>query len=146
MIHFCRLLLLEETMSGSSMTYKGRVITGNQIGRKLGIPTINIPMDEVDKLPEYGVYVAKVLLPESGKSYEGVANLGVKPTIVNENGANPVCIEVNLFDFRGDLYDEEIEVELLHFVRKEMKFAGLDELKEQINRDIITAKKYLSKA
>ena len=123
-------------------SYEGKVISGNQIGRKLGIPTINIPTSELANLPVYGVYVAKVLLLDSNDSYNGVANIGIKPTIESTDGDNPVCIEVNLFDFAGDLYDADIRVELLEFVREEKKFDSLDDLKSQIERDILTARKY----
>ena len=136
-------------MSGYNMddmaiiaSYEGSVIGGNKIGRTLGIPTVNIPMEEIPNLPVYGVYAARVLVLDTNKCYEGVANLGVKPTVYNEAGQNPVCIEVNLFDFDGDLYDMNIRVELLEFIRSEMKFENLDALKEQINKDIIKAKAY----
>lgn len=133
-------------MSGSNKTYSydGKVAPGNQIGRTMGIPTINIPVDEVSNLPTYGVYAATVVMKDSGKVYEGVANLGVKPTIDNVNGTNPVGIEVNLFDFDGDLYDIDIRVDLHQFIREEMKFSNLEELKLQIERDIQTAKDYFT--
>lgn len=133
-------------MSGSNKTYSydGKVAPGNQIGRTMGIPTINIPVNEVPNLPTYGVYAATVVMKDSGKVYEGVANLGVKPTIDNVKGTNPVGIEVNLFDFDGDLYDIDIRVDLHQFIREEMKFSNLEELKLQIERDIQTAKDYFT--
>ena len=132
---------------GTKILYscEGRVITGNRIGRTMGIPTVNIPLDDKDELPQFGVYVANVYVPQMDLMLKGVANLGVKPTIENASGSNPVCVEVNLLDFTGDLYGQDIKVDLLEFVRREMKFDNLEALKEQINKDIKYAKDFFDK-
>lgn len=133
------------------LKYTGRVVAGNKIGRTINIPTVNIPIIEDINLPDFGVYAAKLsyieetLIEKKQIMLEGVANIGVKPSIPNANGANPVGIEVNLFDFAGDLYDREVTVELLYFVRPEQKFESIEELKNQIEKDIKTTRDYLSR-
>lgn len=132
------------------LIYKGKIVGGNKIGRKMGIPTVNIPVEDND-LPQFGVYIAKVcMLPDVSDLGQciylnGVANLGVKPTVENRDGVNPIAIEVNLFDFNEDIYGKEITVELVEFVRAEMKFENLGKLKAQIEKDINTAKLYFAK-
>ena len=124
------------------LVYKGTIVDGNKIGRKMGIPTVNIPVTTND-YPDFGVYVASVCVNLDEPLYlNGVANLGVKPTVENDNGSNPVAIEVNLFDFNEDIYGKEITVELKKFVRPEIKFDDLEKLKTQIEKDINTAKLY----
>lgn len=129
--------------------FSGSVEGGNRIGRKMGIPTVNIPVRSNDNLPQFGVYAASVLTSD-GILLKGIANIGMKPTVIlyDEDGnivPNPVGIEVNIFDFDGDLYDRDITVYFHDFVRPEMKFENFDELKEQIQRDIITTREILSK-
>lgn len=124
---------------GTPYFMKGIVKKGNQIGRKMEVPTANIQPEEGKELPPYGVYTVRVKVQNT--FYEGIGNLGVKPTIPGEN---PVGMEVWLFDFDGDLYDTAITVFLLAFQRKEKKFMSLDELKIQIEKDICMAKENLS--
>lgn len=130
-------------LNDAMWTFKGEVINGNQIGRKMGIPTVNIAVDENNELPEFGVYAAKLVYIDcSGdeKSYKGVANIGIKPTIENEKGTNPVGVEINLFEFEGDLYTQNVQVDFYKFIRSEKKFNSIDELKNQIEQDIVSAK------
>lgn len=135
--------------------YSGKIIAGNKIGRKMGIPTVNIPV-EGDDLPEFGVYAASVKVYMSKEddrtdtglneiNLKGVANLGIKPTVENADGTNPVAIEVNLFDFAGDIYGREITVELEQFIRPERKFEDFAALQAQIESDIRTAKLFFVK-
>ena len=85
-----------------------------------------------------GVYIVKI---EHGNNlYEGIANMGIRPTV---GGQNPV-LEVHIFDFSGNLYGQKINVEFLKKIRDEKKFEGLEELKDQIFKDIAFAKEYLS--
>lgn len=132
---------LEEANSllGTPYFISGRVQKGNQLGRKLETPTANICPHEGKDLPPYGVYA--VLVEVDGKQYKGVANLGKKPTVAEEE---PVGLEVWLFDYEGDLYDEEITVYLMDYQREERKFASLEELKQQIDGDARQAKQTLS--
>jgi len=113
------------------------VIEGDKRGRKINFPTANISLNELIR-PAFGVYAVKV----SGigvKSYNGIANIGKRPT-VNDRGE---LLEVNIFDFDGDLYGKEIKVSLLKFIREEQKFDGLGSLKEQIIKDVYKAKNIL---
>lgn len=116
---------------------QGTIIHGNQIGRKIGIPTINLLPPEEKLLPPFGVYVVRVEI--EGKEYKGVTNIGCKPTI---SGENPIGVETHLLDFKGDLYDKHAKVSLLKRVRGEKKFHGIPELKEQMDKDILFARSY----
>lgn len=113
---------------------------GNQIGRTIGIPTINqIPAEE-KLLPPNGVYVTEVLIDE--KQYRGITNVGCKPTI---QGKNPIGVETHLLDFKEDVYDKVVTVEFLCRVREERKFASIEALKEQMQSDIAFGRAYFNK-
>ena len=101
------------------------------------MPTANLWLPK-NKLPIAGVYIVKVDV--EGQKYGGIANMGVRPTV---DGQNPV-LEVHIFEFSQNIYGKKINVEFLHKLRDEKKFNGLDELKEQIFKDISTAKQYFS--
>ena len=109
----------------------GVVEHGNAIGRKKLYPTANLIPPAEKHLPKYGVYVTRVTV--DGKSYGGLSNVGEKPTI---EGKYPAGVETYLYDFDGDLYGKEIKVELLDFVRPEMKFSSIEELKAQLDYDV----------
>lgn len=116
---------------------RGTVEHGNQIGGKMMVPTANIRPAAEKVLPPYGVYSVRVRV--GGKEYDGVGNLGVKPTIPGEN---PVGIEVWLFDYEGDLYGKTLTVYLMNFQRPEQKFPSVEELREQIREDTEGAKRF----
>lgn len=118
----------------------GKVKKGNQLGRTINTPTANIYPDEAKELPPFGVYA--VLVEVESRQYAGVANLGTKPTIA---GKNPVGLEVWLFDFDGYLYEKEIVVYLINFLREERQFSSLEKLKEQIAIDAKQAKEELAR-
>lgn len=113
----------------------GRVVHGNQIGRTLNVPTANIIPPQEKLLPPLGVYVTKTKV--HGKYYRGITNVGCKPTL---NDKNPIGIENHLFDFGEDIYGEEIKIEFVKSVRAEMKFSSLEELKQQMQKDIAFGK------
>lgn len=117
---------------------KGEVVHGKKLGRRLGIPTVNLIPPAEKLLPPFGVYASKVMI--DGVQYGGMTNVGKKPTI---EGDNPVGVETHIFDYDGDLYGKEIEIQFLHYLRKEKRFASVDELKAQMNRDIEKGKAYL---
>ena len=120
-------------MLGREFSVSGEVIEGNKIGRTIGFPTANILYPQnIIELPN-GVYGVKVIV--GGKEYRGIANFGSKPTVC-ENCSK--ILEVNIFDFNENIYFQNIEVKFLKFIRSEKKFSGLDELKEQIQKDIKT--------
>lgn len=112
----------------------GKVVHGNHIGEPvLGFPTANLLPPPEKHLPPFGVYVAQVWI--DGKCYGGVTNIGKKPTIKGREEERPTGVETFVFDYEGDLYGQEIEVGLLHFIRPERKMGGLEELKAQITKD-----------
>ena len=109
----------------------GTVIRGHAIGRTIGIPTINLLPDDEKILPPNGVYLTKTIFGE--EEHFGITNIGVKPTISGEEAKG---IETHLFDFEGDLYNRELTVAFYAFERKERRFPSLEELKEQLKKDI----------
>lgn len=123
---------------GRRWCFRGRVVHGKQLGRKLGFPTANIePVDSSVIVPPAGVYAVDVTLP-SGAVERGMANIGVRPT-VDAEGA-PVSFEVHILNFYGNLYGEIIEVEFLCLLRREKHFRSLDELAAQLALDAQLAK------
>jgi len=108
----------------------GTIVKGKQLGRTIGFPTANIHIEEDYKLiPKIGVYVVKAIVNQ--EIVFGMMNIGFNPTV---NG-DKQTIEVHLFDFDKDIYDQNIEVSLLHYIREEQKFSSVDALKEQLNQD-----------
>lgn len=116
---------------------EGVVLHGRQIGRTIGIPTINLIPPEEKLLPKFGVYATLVTVGEH--TYQGVTNVGCKPTI---EGKNPVGVETHLLHFSADLYGKEVKVEFLKHIRPEIKFASVEELKQQMAEDIAWARHY----
>ena len=113
----------------------GIVAKGNQLGRKLEIPTINVYPTEIKLLPPNGVYASRILI--DCVWYYGVTNLGTKPTI---SDGYEVSVETNVFDFDKDVYGNRVEVALYHFLRQEMKFENVEALKKQMESDASFAK------
>lgn len=115
------------------------VVHGRHLGRTIDSPTINQNFPPEHIVPKYGVYACRVII--DGESYGGVSNVGVRPSVCEDG----VCVncETHIFNYSGDLYDREIRVEFLHFIRAERKFPTIDELKKAITEDKITAKKLL---
>ena len=119
------------SMLGKDFSISGEVIQGQQLGRTIGFKTANIlyPKNIVDI--KNGVYGARVIV--KNKLYRGILNLGVKPTVSNENKR---ILEVNIFDFDENIYGENIKIEFEEMIREEKKFASLEELKNQILKDV----------
>lgn len=117
---------------GNSYCMTGTVTDGYKVGRKIGYPTANLSIDHPDKLiPLEGVYAVAVYVND--RKYMGMLNIGHRPTL--NNGSNR-SIEVHILDFSGDIYHEQIRIEFLHFIRREIKFTSVDELIAQIQKDI----------
>ena len=116
---------------------KGMVKHGNQIGRTIGIPTINLIPPEEKLLPPFGVYGSEVAIGE--ERYKGVTNVGCKPTI---EGNNPVGVETYLLDFHENVYDRIVTVEFISKIRAEHKFENIEALKEQMENDIAYTEAY----
>lgn len=123
---------------GHPWEIEGVVELGDQRGRTIGFPTANVALGEHLR-PRFGVYAVRALV--DGKWLNAVANLGRRPTFgkLQEN------FEVHLFDFSGDLYGKTLRVELIDFIRSEMKFSGLDQLKAQIAADGAAARQILAR-
>ncbi len=119
----------------------GKVVRGKQIGKSIGFPTANIDYDKDQLIPGNGVYAVKICI--KNESYFGTANVGVKPTVKEDS---KVEVEVHIIDYDGDIYDEEVSLVFIGKIRNEKKFSSLEELKNQIDNDIIFAiKKYCLK-
>ena len=117
---------------GYEWLFKLPVVHGNEIGRTIDFPTINQILPETNVMPRFGVYRSFVNV--HGRHYRGLTNIGIRPTIEHSRG---VICETHILGFSGDLYGEEIAVSLCEFIRPERKFADINELKAQIERDKI---------
>lgn len=110
----------------------GHVIKGKQLGRTIGYPTANIEiLDALKVIPAIGIYVVKVFL-KNGNRYRGMMSIGKNPTVT---ACSSIKMEVNLFDFEGDLYDQQITVQFLKYLRNEVKFESVEQLKKQLDED-----------
>ena len=127
---------------GRPYVIKGMVVQGEKRGRTIGFPTANVEPSDEYVLPRNGVYAVTLLIKSRNKVYEGVCNVGVKPTF-HDPSVSQVSIEVNIFDFEESIYGERVEVFWHHFIRPEQKFNGIDELVEQISKDKEKAKSLL---
>lgn len=117
---------------------RGKVEKGFQRGRTIGVPTANLSPD-VEFTPRLGVYITETHV--GGGIYPSITNIGINPTFSNGDGS-PIKIETHIFDFAAHLYDVEIEVFLLHFIRDEKKFSSVESLVQQIHQDMDIARKY----
>ena len=128
---------LEETkkLLGRNYSISGKIVRGQQRGRTINFPTINI-LPNRSKSPVSGVFAVKVKL--SGQTYFGICNAGHKPTV---NGRE-FLFETHIFDFEKDVYEQFAEIDFLKHVRPEKKFNSFEELKDQIEKDVIEAKKF----
>ncbi len=116
----------------------GTVSRGKQLGRTIGFPTANLMIEGNDKLiPQNGVYVVKSIINQ--KTIFGMMNIGFNPTVAGEK----LSVEVHYFDFDADLYDQEIRVSILEYLRAEQKFSSVPLLKEQLEKDKDAAWTYI---
>lgn len=126
-----------EALLGMPYTIVGEVQHGRALGRTLGMPTVNLLPGKDKLLPPKGVYYSEVRY--HGKKYAAISNIGCKPTVSQEE---IIGVESYLYDFEEEIYGEDIEVSLLAFKRPEMRFAGVEELKKQMQEDISVGKNY----
>ncbi|WP_236579998.1 bifunctional riboflavin kinase/FAD synthetase [Pseudanabaena sp. lw0831] len=139
---------LANSLLGRPYNLVGRVVQGKQLGRTIGFPTANLELPTQKCLPRDGVYAVQATInhPDAATQSQtqsqilGVMNIGLRPTV---NG-DLRSVEVHLFDWQGDLYDLELSVNLIRFIRPEKKFDSLDALKSQIQADCQTASNYLA--
>lgn len=127
-------------MLGYNYFVWGEVIHGAHLGTKIGIPTINITPSASKLVPKFGVYVTTIDF--DGRLYHGVTNVGTKPSVSDKN---IVGIETHILDYNGDLYGRYVKVTFEAFLRPEMKFGSVEELKQQMAKDKIVAKEYFNK-
>ena len=123
---------------GRPWAIRGTVVHDDARGRTIGFPTANVPLGRHLE-PARGVYAVTTRLAD-GSTYKGVSNIGRRPTV---NAGTESRLEVNLFDFDGDIYGTDITVALHGYIRAERKFSGLDALKAQIATDAAEAKQRL---
>jgi len=117
-------------------TIEGKVEKGRKIGKKIGFPTCNIDIGNY-VLAKPGVYAVNVLIKNKKKPFKGIANLGYRPTFNQKK----ILLEVNIFNFSGNLYNKKLSVEFIKFIRSEKKFKNIDQLRKQIKSDLVKAKK-----
>ena len=121
------------SLLGYEYSITGTVVVGNKIGRTIGFPTANIDLqDEYKLITANGVYACRV--DYDGKTYLGMGNVGVRPTVNHSK----LTIEVNIFDFDKDIYDETITIYFVDRIRDEIKFDSLQALGGQLSKDKIT--------
>ncbi len=131
---------------GYEYFFEGKVVEGNKLGRTLGFPTANIDINDENKLvPGNGIYAVTVSIGEKNKNngfsfiasshHQGMMSIGIRPTIGGKN----VVTEINIFDFDENIYNRIIRVYVKKYLRAEVKFNNLEELKEQMERDKIKA-------
>jgi len=126
-------VLAANAMLGSEYVISGTVVRGDQIGRTINFPTANCePSLAMKLIPQNGIYIVQVLLAH--KRYNGVLNIGIRPTVTNVH--KRVTIEVFILDFDADIYGQDIQIILKQKIRDEAKFATLGELQQQIQFDV----------
>jgi riboflavin kinase/FMN adenylyltransferase len=123
---------------GREFTILGTVVEGKKLGRQLGFPTANLAAHN-EQFPPDGVYAVEAVW--QGKTYPGVVNLGVRPTVAQPGGER--LLELHLFDFAEEIYGHDVEVRFCRFLRPERKFADLDALRTQIACDAAEAREAL---
>jgi riboflavin kinase/FMN adenylyltransferase len=125
---------------GRPFEIEGRVERGDQRGRTIGFPTANLSLGSYLR-PAYGVYAVRAGLGdgEATEWVNGVANLGVRPTVDGQK----LLFEIHLFDFDRDIYGQHLRVALIEYIRPERRFAGLDALRAQIAEDAAAARRIL---
>ena len=116
----------------------GEVVHGKALGRTVGMPTANIEVADKSLLPECGVYATRIKVGE--ETYLAVTNIGLRPTVDNEQ---QVTVEAHILDFDQDIYGQAVELEVHKFLRPIQKFGSLEEVQQQVKKDIEEAKKCL---
>ena len=117
---------------------EGLVKLGRKLGRQIGFPTCNIDIKDYI-IAKPGVYAVKVTIGKNKKKFKGIANLGYRPTFNQKK----ILLEVNIFNFSKNVYNKKLKVEFISFIRGEKKFKNIDQLKKQIDKDILVSKKEL---
>lgn len=133
-------VLNAKAMLGNYFAISGKVVHGNQNGRKIGFPTANMSLNADNKfIPQLGVYLCKVHL-DAGEFY-GLTNMGFRPTLNKDEG---IHIETHILGFDADIYGQKIEIQFMEKIRSEKRFDTFEDLKNQISADLAWAKLYLA--
>lgn len=126
-----------QNLLGRPYSFEGVIQHGNHIGRTLGMPTVNLAFEKKKMIPPYGVYYSEVIWNQ--QIYQGISNIGNKPSISNHEETN---LETYIYDFDQDLYHQKIKVNLLKYVREELRFQNLEDLKKQMEKDLEEGREY----
>jgi riboflavin kinase/FMN adenylyltransferase len=126
------------SLLGRPFSLRGPVLRGHERGRTLNFPTLNVGVAADRALPPNGVYVTRAHVADA--HYQAVTNIGTRPTFDGTTRR----VETHLLDFEGDLYGQIVVVDLLHRIREERKFAGIEELVAQIKRDVQTTREWFA--
>lgn len=121
--------------------YIDEIVTkGKQLGRTINFPTINQELNENICMLKFGVYISNVII--DGKEYQSITNIGIKPTI---KGKRKPLAETHIIGYNGDLYGRKLKVKLYKFVRQEEKFENIQQLKDNISKDVLKALEFFKK-
>jgi len=126
------------SLLGRPFSLRGPVIKGAERGKGLGFPTANMAFGQDRALPAFGVYVTRAYLREG--VFPAVTNIGLRPTF----GEDKPTVETFVLDFRGEVYGQELRIELLHRLRGEVRFPSPEALREQIEKDVAATRAYLT--
>ena len=118
------------------ITLIGEVVHGKGLGRTVGMPTANLQVTMED-LPATGVYATRIQI--DGKIYNSITNIGRRPSVDEDRN---ITVETYILDFHEDIYGKKVVLEICHFLRPVIRFQGLEEVREQVEKDIAEAKKY----
>lgn len=128
-------------MLGNPYSIYGTVTYGKKIGRTIGFPTVNLSLMDIEQLiPANGIYLSSLLI--SGKKHFGLTNIGTSPTLKN---MEQIEIETHILDFNQEIYDTNIRLDLLDYIREEQTYTSIDELRRAISKDIQYGKELISK-
>ena len=132
---------LAANLLGQSFSIEGRVMHGDRRGRSIGYPTANVHLHR-QHTPVKGIFAVEAITAD-GRNHTGMASLGTRPTVTD---SNHLTLEVNLFDFSGDIYHQRLRVVFRHYIRGELKFNSLDELANAIAGDEIESRRFFAEA
>ena len=118
---------------------KGKIVHGKSLGRTVGMPTANLQLDRNHVLPEKGVYATYIYV--DGKAYPSVTNIGTRPSV---DADAKTTIETYILNFNADIYGKKVELEIVEFLRPIQKFGDLEQVREQVEKDVENAKNILT--
>jgi riboflavin kinase/FMN adenylyltransferase len=127
------------SMLGENFYFKGKVVEGDKLGRTIGFPTANLYVEQNIQVPGDGIFASIVEI--DNKNYSGALSIGIRPVIKNDDSRK---IEVFILDFKKDIYDKDIKIKVIKKIRDQINYNSLEELKNQINKDIKEIKKILT--